>query len=247
MKITFLLLGTYSHLARKPFWKGQSYIELLTMWNKTGVFSAMGCFPVTDCWGCNLSSCSWNLCLLCLSFICSSFWDISLLVSSVLKNIQILLCLSFSLGRKSNLVHLFAFLFADIYTTHLTVNHDVKGENRFRKCLWCLWGDTRSCHWMKSPLLKKKPNNKTKHNTQKEADLKHLISSNNLLGDQNSIKQRHACDVSFPCPHQNSQSNSFPFPICYNTVTILPRAKAFHLSVLWCLQKDLICHFHGKY
>lgn len=148
MKMFFL--KSHLCLARKPFWKGQTCPELLTRWNKTGVLSAMGCFPVTDCWGCNLSSCSWNLCLLCLSFSCSSFWDSSLLLSSVLKNIQILLHLSFSLGRKSTLVHLPAFCFS--YTTRLRVNHDVKGWNRFRKHSWCLWGDTRTCHWMKSSL-----------------------------------------------------------------------------------------------
>lgn len=73
------------------------------MWKKTGVFSAINCFPEADCWGCNLSSCSWNPRLTCFSFICSSFWDSSLLLSSVLKNIQILLCFNFSLGRKTPL------------------------------------------------------------------------------------------------------------------------------------------------
>lgn len=107
--MTFLL-QPLPRLARKPFQNGQSCAELLTMWNKTGVFSAMGCFPVTDWWGCNLSSCSWNLCLLCFSFICSSFWDSSILLSSVLKNIHILFCFNFLLGRKDILVHLFAFL-----------------------------------------------------------------------------------------------------------------------------------------
>lgn len=107
----------------------------------------------------------------------------------------------------------------------------MKGLNRFRKQFWCLWGDTRTCQWMKSSLQEEKKNHKEKEQRSNFWSVVMIYLEIKTPLSRDVFVMCHC-----PSPHQDSQSTPISFLSATgddrDKVPLTPRPPIFlHLDV----------------